>query len=151
MKRFLLAVTWLLSCTYAVGQEVVRDSLEVARRDSLATVETLSGEKAEEMLAAEALTTEAVAADSLLTDSADAKKKEVVDAPVQYESKDSMVWTKDGNAYLYGSGKVNYQSIELTAERITVNIPKSEVYAEGVKDSTGTETGRPVFKEGQTP
>ena len=89
--------------------------------------------------------------DSLQNDSAEAKKKEVVDAPVQYESKDSMVWTKGGNAYLYGSGKVNYQNIELTAERITVNIPKSEVYAEGVKDSTGTETGRPVFKEGSTP
>ncbi len=141
VKRFLLAVIWLLSCTYAVGQEVVRDSLEVARRDSLAALGTLSSELEAEMLAA----------DSLQTDSAEAKKKEVVDAPVQYESKDSMVWTKDGNAYLYGSGKVNYQSIELTAERITVNIPKSEVYAEGVKDSTGTETGRPVFKEGQTP
>ena len=111
------------------------DSTWTAVRDSLALTGTRSSE---------------LAADSVRNDSAEAKK-EIVDAPVQYESKDSMVWTKGGNAYLYGSGKVNYQNIELTAERITVNIPKSEVYAEGVKDTTGTTTGRPVFKEGQTP
>ena len=121
----------------ARAQEVLTDSALTARRDSLAAFGTLSSE---------------LAADTLTTDTTEAKgPKDVVDAPVQYESKDSMVWTKGGNAYLYGSSKVNYQKIELTAERITVNIPKSELYAEGVKDSTGTETGRPIFKEGGTP
>ena len=157
MRRFLLALVWLLCGVCALGQNVLNDadavvrtdslvavradSVAAARRDSLAAYGTLSSE-----LAAD----ESMASDSLVADSAKSDKA-AIDAPVQYESKDSMVWTKGGNAYLYGSGKVNYQSIELTAERITVNIPQSEVYAEGVTDSTGTATGRPVFKEGGTP
>lgn len=94
-----------------------------------------------------------IPADSLTTDSVptDSVRKEVVDAPVHYESSDSMVWTRGGFAYLYGSGKVNYQKIELTADHIAINIDKSEVYAEGKRDTLGNETGRPVFKEGETP
>lgn len=135
----------MLPLSLTRAQEVVTDSVGVAL-DNPEVPEILDVPKIQRDLKGNE-----AKADSLQNDSAEAKKKEMVDAPVQYESKDSMVWTKGGNAYLYGSGKVNYQSIELTAERITVNIPKSEVYAEGVKDSTGTETGRPVFKEGSTP
>jgi len=144
MRRHIMTALLLLLGLTAGAQDVRRDgatpqradSLAAARRDSLAAFGTLSSE---------------LAADSLAADSAVAAPKEVIDAPVTYESKDSMVWTKGGNAYLYGSGKVNYQNIELTAERITVNIDRSEVYAEGVRDSTGEAKGRPVFKEGQTP
>ena len=89
-------------------------------------------------------------ADTLATDTV-AERQDVIDAPVEYESADSMVWTRDGYAYLYGSGKVNYQNIELTAAKITVNIDKTVVFAEGVSDSLGNSSGRPIFKEGQTP
>ena len=89
-------------------------------------------------------------ADSTASDSSTVHGNDL-DAPVKYESSDSMVWTRDGFAYLYGSGKINYQKIELTAQNISINIDRSEVFAEGVKDSTGTESGRPVFKEGDTP
>ena len=44
---------------------------------------------------------------------APAKKKQPLDAPVIYESNDSTVFTLGGAATLYGSGKVNYQNIEL--------------------------------------
>ena len=138
----MVVVLAMLPLSLTRAQDVVPDSVGV----SMDSLDVLDIPEIQRNLKDNELKT-----DSLQNDSAEAKKKEVVDAPVQYESKDSMVWTKGGNAYLYGSGKVNYQNIELTAERITVNIPKSEVYAEGVKDSTGTETGRPVFKEGSTP
>ena len=51
------------------------------------------------------------------------KKKDGLDAPVTYEANDSIVFTQDGYAHLYGDGKVNYpyQHIELTAEVITMN------------------------------
>ena len=42
------------------------------------------------------------------------KKKQPLDAPVVYESNDSTVFTLGGSATLYGSGKVNYQNIELS-------------------------------------
>ena len=100
------------------------------------------------VLPADTVPSSSIPADSIPEDSV---RKEVVDAPVHYESNDSMVWTRGGYAYLYGSGKVNYQKIELTAENIAINIDKSEVYAEGKKDTLGNEKGRPVFKEGETP
>ena len=48
------------------------------------------------------------------------------------------------------SGKVNYQNIELAAEVISMNLDSSTVHAYGIKDSTGVEKGKPVFKEGDT-
>ena len=55
-----------------------------------------------------------------------------------------------GAATLYGSGKVNYQNIELAAEVISMNLDSSTVHAYGIKDTTGVEKGKPVFKEGDT-
>ncbi len=79
------------------------------------------------------------------------KKKEPMDAPVIYEASDSIVFTKDGYAHLYGEGKVNYQNIELTSAVITMNMDSSTVFAKGVADTTGVETGTPIFKDGETP
>ena len=79
------------------------------------------------------------------------KKRDDLEAPVIYQSKDSMVWYKNGNAYLYGDGQVNYQSIELKANEITIDLETSSVYAQGTTDSVGTVTGRPVFADGNTP
>lgn len=81
---------------------------------------------------------------------APAKKKQPLDAPVIYESNDSTVFTLGGAATLYGSGKVNYQNIELAAEVISMNLDSSTVHAYGIKDSLGVEKGKPVFKEGDT-
>ena len=78
------------------------------------------------------------------------KKKQPLDAPVVYESNDSTVFTLGGAATLYGSGKVNYQNIELAAEVISMNLDSSTVHAYGIKDTTGVEKGKPVFKEGDT-
>lgn len=95
-------------------------------------------------LAADSLGMDTLAADT-------AKKKEPLDAPVIYEASDSIVFTKEGYAHLYGEGKVNYQNIELTSAVISMNMDSSTVYARGVADTTGVETGTPVFKDGETP
>ncbi len=89
--------------------------------------------------------------DSLSTDSVQKKKKSALDAPVAYEANDSIVFTEDGFAHLFGAGKVNYEKIELTADAISMNMDSSTVFARGVKDSTGVEKGTPVFKDGETP
>ena len=50
-------------------------------------------------------------ADTLLSDSLSVdtvpKKKDGLDAPVSYEASDSIVFTQDGYAHLFGDGKVN--------------------------------------------
>lgn len=79
------------------------------------------------------------------------KKKGALDAPVTYSSQDSIVWTKGGEAYLYGDSKVNYQKIELKSEVISMNLDSSIVHAFGAKDSLGHDVGLPVFKDGDTP
>ena len=95
-------------------------------------------------------TTFIASSDSISNDSVPQKRNEL-DAPVIYQSQDSMVWQKNGNAYLYGSGQVNYQKIELKANEITIDLDNSTVYAQGTTDSTGTVKGRPVFADGGTP
>ena len=88
--------------------------------------------------------------DTLATDTA-AEDKQAIDAPVVYEASDSIVFTRDGFARLYGKAKVNYQEIQLDAAIITMNMDSSTVFAEGIKDSTGVISGKPVFKDGSTP
>lgn len=78
-------------------------------------------------------------------------KKDAIDAPVYYECTDSMVWSRGGNAYLYGSGKVKYDKIELTAHVISMDMDSSIVHASGRVDSTGVAEGLPIFMDGGTP
>ena len=78
-----------------------------------------------------------------------AAKPSALDAPVVYSANDSIVFEEGGYAHLYGDGKVNYQKIELTAQVITMNMDSSTVYARGITDTLGVETGKPVFKDGE--
>lgn len=93
--------------------------------------------------------------DTLATDSLHnkppKKKKDALDAPVEYQASDSIVFTNGGYAHLYGKGKVNYQKVELKSEIISMNMDSSTVFARAGKDSLGAPIGAPVFKDGDTP
>lgn len=99
-------------------------------------------------LASGSLPADSLAAES---DTIPGEKGDAIDAPVYYECADSMVWSRSGNAFLYGSGKVNYDKIELTADVITMNVDSSVVRAAGRIDTAGLTTGLPVFMDGGTP
>lgn len=93
-----------------------------------------------------------ISVDSIAKASKDTtEKKEPLEAPVFYESTDSMVWVMGGNANLYGNGKVKYEKIQLDASIISMNMDSSVVHAFGRKDTTGAVYGLPVFKDGSTP
>ena len=134
---FILLVVFLLLSVSSGAQRarrnrnrgLVKDSVKV---DSVLVVDSLTG-------------------DTILLDTIGKKKKQPLDAPVEYECKDSVVFNQGGFATLYGDGKVNYEKIELTSAVITMNMDSSTVYARGIADSTGVETGTPVFKDGDTP
>lgn len=98
----------------------------------------------------DSLQRDSIPADSVATDSV-AGKKQPIDAPIQYEANDSIVFTQGGYAHLFGQGKVNYQRIELQADAITMNMDSSTVYARGVADTAGVVSGTPIFKDGDTP
>ena len=101
-------------------------------------------------LALDSLTFAGLPADSLATDSVP-QRKETITAPVDFEASDSIVFTQNGFAHLYGDGQVSYEQIKLTADVITMNIDSTTVFAYGREDSLGTVKGKPVFSEGETP
>ena len=73
----------------------------------------------------------------------------VIEAPIDYEAKDSIIFSLDGQrVYMYGDAKVKYQQIELSAAHVILDLETKEVYAEGVPDSTGTLIGKPIFQDG---
>ena len=77
------------------------------------------------------------------------KKRSVLDDPVAYEAKDSIVFEMGTKrAYLYGNAKVDYQNITLKAEEIQMSMDSSVVHANGVRDSLGVLKGIPEFKQG---
>ena len=77
------------------------------------------------------------------------KKKSALDDPVAYVAKDSIVFFLQRNrAYLFGDAQVNYQNIELQAEKIEMSLDSSLVYANGLPDSLGVLKGKPVFRQG---
>jgi lipopolysaccharide assembly outer membrane protein LptD (OstA) len=87
--------------------------------------------------------------DSLSTDTMAMEKAPVIEAPIDYNAEDSIIGSFDGQkVYLYNNAKVTYQQIELTAYYIELDLETKEVYAEGIKDSTGTLIQKPIFKDG---
>lgn len=74
------------------------------------------------------------------------KKKDGLDAPVDYSAKDSIVFTVGNWGYLYGESKVDYETMEIQAENISMNMDSSIVHATFGLDSIGKEFGYPIFK-----
>ena len=86
--------------------------------------------------------------DSIRLDSLNRSKKNGIDAPVNYEAQDSMVYdalTK--TAHLYGTSEVKYENMDLKSDRIKMSLDSSLVHATGTPDSAskGGIKGRPVF------
>ena len=73
-----------------------------------------------------------------------------IDAPVYYQSKDSIIMMGTNFIYLYGEGNVKYQNLELTADYIEVDTDNSIVFATFSTDSIGDDIGYPIFKEGES-
>ncbi len=89
--------------------------------------------------------------DSLRLDSLNKARPNGIEAPVKFTANDSIVYdaiTKD--AFLYGESKVDYQDMNLSSEKVQMNLNNSLVYATGAVDSTETKgmKGTPVFKMG---
>lgn len=89
--------------------------------------------------------------DSIRLDSINRKKSGGVDAPVEYTAEDSLVYDAPNKiAHLYGNSNVKYTNMDLTSDKIAMDIDKSNVKATGTVDSTaeGGVKGKPVFKMG---
>ena len=76
----------------------------------------------------------------------DAGVKQAVDAPVTYSADDSIVYSiQEQKVYLFSKGHIEYKTITLDAAYIEFNMGNEAVFATGVFDSLGKETGKPSY------
>ena len=90
--------------------------------------------------------------DSIHLDSLNRAKANGIDAPVTFTAEDSLVYDAvSKNAYLYGNSTVDYEEMNLTSDRVHINLDQSLVDANGTTDSTEEKgvRGTPVFKMGK--
>ncbi|MEM6541468.1 MAG: putative LPS assembly protein LptD, partial [Bacteroidota bacterium] len=91
---------------------------------------------------------DSTAIDSVARDSAPAKTSVILDK-IKYKAKDYVKLSqKDQKIYLYNEAEIYYQDTELKAGIIVMDYIKNEVYAGRIKDSTGTYSQLPYFKQG---
>ena len=79
------------------------------------------------------------------------KAKPGIDSPVEYQAADSMVYdAATGLAFLYGKAQVNYQNMQLTAAKISMDMDSSMVHAEARRDSLaeGGLAEKPNYRQG---
>lgn len=102
----------------------------------------------------QSLPTDSVAV--ILPDSAQVKpdsttrKKQALDAQVNYTAKDSIVFVQGNWAHLYGDAQVKYKDLGLKAENMVTNMDSSVVWARYGVDSLGQEIGIPEFSQGES-
>ncbi|MCF0190268.1 MAG: LPS-assembly protein LptD [Marinilabiliaceae bacterium] len=71
-----------------------------------------------------------------------------LDAEVKYSCNDSLSFDfETKKMYLFGSSKIEYGEISLTAHAIELDMDSTIAYAYGLKDSLGVESDLPVFKD----
>ena len=133
----------------AVGDSIFVDSLGNVIGDSLGNAEadTASMDSLQKAIWKH----NKVVDDSIRLDSLNRKKSGGVDAPVDYTADDSLVYDAPNKvAHLYGNSNVKYTNMDLTSDKIAMDIDKSTVKATGTADSTADKgvKGRPVFKMG---
>lgn len=76
------------------------------------------------------------------------KKKGPIDLPIDYKSKDSIIYDiVNSKIYLYNKAEVFYGNINLKADFIIIDQIKKTVYAKGVADSSGKVSGKPIFTD----
>ena len=75
------------------------------------------------------------------------KKKVDLDNIVEFQARDSLVLEGKNAAHMYGESSISYGEINLTANKVQMDLKSNIVYAEGALDSIGNVSGTPVFKD----
>ncbi len=92
------------------------------------------------------------ATDGLASDTGDLPKaKGAIPSTVKYSADDSIDYNAEKQeVYLFGNAVVEYEDITLKAAYIKIELSKTLVHANGVKDASGKMTGTPIFNQGGT-
>ncbi len=92
-----------------------------------------------------------VTEEDLLADTTKTLPKGDIETVINYYAEDSIISDfSENKVFLYKDAWFEYGNIRLDADYIVIDWEKSELYASGLKDTTGVVQGAPVFKEGQS-
>ena len=139
MYKILLTYFFLLPVLWAFSQEEEKAPPDIQNRETFP--------ESAFPAVSDTLQTDSIAVRD--TTAADTTAAPFIEAPIDYNAEDSIIVSFDGQkVFLYNNSRVTYQQIELTAYFIELDLETKEVYAEGIKDSTGTLTQKPIFKDG---
>ncbi len=91
---------------------------------------------------------DSISVDSVEVDTVPRKQAAILDQ-IKYKAKDYVKLSQSENKiYLYNEAEIYYQDTELKAGIIVLDYITNEVYAGRLKDSTGTYSQLPYFKQG---
>lgn len=75
--------------------------------------------------------------------------KSALSTKIDYVATDSIrIQLNEQKVYLYRNVEIYYEDITLKAGYVEIDFKKNLLYAEGIKDSSGKESERPVFTQG---
>ena len=148
-RKFLVNIIIFFNLLVFIGLSAQSDNTVVLPEINLKDIDSIGSVRMPVESLSPSVDTLAIAADSLANDSLSnhTKKKAPLEDIVTYAAKDSLVFSNSNMAYLYGDGDVKYQTIELKAQEIIMNLDSSTVFATGVPDSMGMQTGSPIFTD----
>ncbi|MCK7590912.1 LPS-assembly protein LptD [Subsaxibacter sp. CAU 1640] len=138
---FALSFTVLIN-TFGFGQDLPKSNepIKSTERDSV-------------VLVVDSLKTLPLAVketDSIVSDTILPKKKDFLDGIVKYKATDYVsINQRQQKIYLYNEAEVKYQDMEIKSGIIVIDYSKDLVYAGRLKDSLGTYSQAPVFKQGE--
>lgn len=79
----------------------------------------------------------------------DSSSSDDLKSKVVYSARDSIrMDAENEKVYLYGAASIHYEDIDLKSDLIVIDWNKKEVFAEGITDSSGRVSGKPIFKQG---
>ena len=149
MKHKLIILISVLSAVFALSStpvgayassQILRDTTERSKNDSLVP----------DSIPTAPYTILPDTTQDTLTVDPTRRSSSALDMPVTYEAQDSITFDYSKmRATLFGSSKVTYTNLELTADRISMSMDSSLVHATGRTDSVGNVTGKPLFRQGQ--
>ncbi len=130
--------------SFSINAQIERDSLppvpERLQKDIISTPDTL-GLKSKDILQQSAV----VENDSVKKDTV---KNALLTDIINKSAEDYIRMSrKENKMYLYNNAKISYGEYELSAGKIILDNNTNQVFAAGIKDSTGY-TQKPVFKQG---
>lgn len=94
--------------------------------------------------------TDTTSSNAVITNPKRKKSENALEGKVEYSCKDSINFDlSTSEIYLYNNVLITYQDIKLEATRVDIDFETNKIYAKGIKDSLGRDTGTPKFTQGE--